>query len=242
MDSVCMRARIRDACCVARGAIAVLLVLSICGCVYFSKHTVEGACSDDLNSPIRNFCVVTPHVLWRGEKPHGTEAAWLLDHGVGTVVDLELFLDDRSAFDDAPPRLDSGADYFHIPDFEPVHIVNWSILDNHVAEFLAIMSEARKPVYVHCLDGIDRTNTLVAAYRVLIEGASRENAIEEMARFHSPYQRFDAKYIRDLAGDRGTEILRKAEEWKSRLEPSARIVCTQGKCIYSSSNGAADGG
>jgi protein tyrosine/serine phosphatase len=237
-----MRGRIREACGVANRALAGVLVLSICGCAYFSKHTVEGACSADLNSPIRNFCVVTPHVLWRGEKPNGTGTAWLVDQGVGTVVDLELFLDDHSAFDEAPPSLDASVDYFHIPDFEPVHIVNWSLLDNHVAEFLAIMSEARKPVYVHCLDGIDRTNTFVAAYRVLIEGESQEKAIEEMARFHSPYQRFDAKYIEDLAGDRGTEILRKVQERKSRPEPSGRIVCKGGKCIYSSSNGAAAGG
>lgn len=230
-----MRARIRDVVYAPAMACALLS-----GCVYFSKHTVEGACSKDLGSPIRNFCVVTPNVLWRGEKPNGQEAAWLVDHRVGTVVNLEVFLNDHHAFDEAAPRLHGKVDYFRLPDFEPVHIVNWSLLDRHVAEFLAIVSEAPKPVYVHCMDGIDRTNALVAAYRVLMEGQSREQAIAEMERFHSPYQRFDAKYINSLDEERSAAILREMKELRSKLKPSATIQCQEGKCVYSSRTPAAE--
>jgi protein tyrosine/serine phosphatase len=234
-NSVGKRGTVREACCIAARALACVLVLSVSGCVYFSSHTVKGACSNDLDSPIRNFCVVAPQVLWRGEKPNGKDAAWLVDHHVGTVVNLEVFFNDHRAFDEAAADPDSSrrVDYFHLPDFEPVHIINWSLLDDHVAEFLAIVSEAPKPVYVHCLDGIDRTNALVAAYRVLIEGDSREKAIEEMARFHSPYHRFDARYISGLEGDRRVQIMHKVSKWRSRLKPSAQIACSGGKCLYS---------
>lgn len=210
------------------------LLLLIGACVYFSKHTPEGACADNLNSPIRNFCVVTPQVLWRGERPNRADATWLVEHHVGTIVNLEVVRDDHSAFNEATFAPDSpqSVDYFHLPDFEPLHIVNWSLLDTHVAQFLAIVSDARKPVYVHCIDGIDRTSTMVAAYRVLIEGTSGEDAIAEMARFRSPYLRFDRKYISSLQGDRRTEIMQKMLEWKSRLKPSARIMCIGEKCAY----------
>lgn len=219
------------------------LLLLISGCVYFSKHTVEGACANSLDSPIRNFCVVTPRELWRGERPNVTDAAWLLQHHVGTVVNLEVFLNDHAAFQQAAVGSDFtwSVEYFHLPDWEPVHMVNWSLLDEHVAQFLAIISDAPKPVYVHCLDGIDRTNTLTAAYRVLIEGVSREDAIAEMTRFRSPWLRFDAKYVRSLEGKRREEILRKAAEWKSKLAASARIECVRGKCSYSTAATSARG-
>jgi hypothetical protein len=74
---------------------------------------------------------------------------------------------------------------------------------------------------------------------VLIEGSSREEAIAEMARFGSPWLRVDAKYIRGLQGDRRAVIMRKMGEWKSKLKAGATIVCTRGKCTYSSINGHA---
>jgi len=217
------------------------LLLLISGCVYFAQHTVQGACASSLNSPIRNFCVVTSQVLWRGERPNEADATWLVEHRVGTIVNLEEIQDDHAAFDAATPARDftHSINYYHLPDFEPLHMINWSLLDNHVARFLAIVSEAPKPVYVHCMDGIDRTGVMIAAYRVLIEGVSREEANAEMARFRSPWLRVDAKYISDLQGDRRAEIMRKMVEWKSRLKASARIVCTHGKCTYSTIDGDA---
>ena len=221
-----------------RAAGFVLMYVSLMmlpGCVYFAKHTAEGACADSLDSPIRNFCVVTPGVLWRGERPNRTDARWLLQHHVGTVVNLEVFLNDRAAFEGAAVQSDftGTVDYFHLPDWEPVHMINWSLLDRHVAQLLAILNEAPKPIYVHCLDGIDRTNTLAAAYRVLVEGVRIEDAIAEMKGFQSPWLRFDAAYIRGLQGTRREQILHSVASWKSRLETTAKINCVSGRCTYS---------
>ena len=209
---------------------ALLLLLG--GCVYFSRHTLAGACSDDLDSPIRNFCVVAPGILWRGERPTTADAKWLLEHRVGTVVSLQL--DDERAFEAlAPARgFTHTIDYFHVSGFDPIEIVIHSGLDSHVAHFLAILREAPKPVYVHCRAGVDRTGVVAAAYRVLIEGVNPEQAIAEMGRFHSPWQRFDARYIRSLSGARRTELLDKVAGWESELQPNARIECLQGRCTY----------
>src|SRR5690348_5628815 len=133
-------------------AMCRLLVLAgallLSGCAYFSKHTAEGACRDSLGSPIRNFCVEVPG-LWRGERPTRSDATWLLQHGVATVVNLEVFLSDRFAFDRATaPAAPHQVLYFHAPDFEPVHLVNWTLLDHHVARFIAIVQRAPKPIYV----------------------------------------------------------------------------------------------
>jgi len=210
---------------------AVLLLLS--GCVYFSKHTVEGACTDDLDSPIRNFCVAETAEIWQGEKPSSSDASWLLEHRVGTVVNLEVYLDDRHAFERASaPQRDLVVEYYHVPDFERVHLFNWSLLDDHVAHFLSIVAAAPKPVYVHCLDGIDRSNVLIASYRVLVEGVNPDDAIRDIERFDSPWLHVDAKYIRSLNARR-VAILEKAWKWRAHLTPAAKIECSHGSCIYS---------
>ena len=202
------------------------------GCAYFAKHTAQGACENDLGAPIRNFCAETPD-LWRGERPSRSDATWLMQHGVGTVVNLEVFLSDRLAFDraQAPPGTHE-VQYFHVPDFEPVHLINWSLLDDHVAHFIAVVKDSPKPIYVHCLDGLDRTGVLIAAYRVLVANVDHETAIREMGRYGTPWVRVDARYIRSLQGERRAAILQRIEKWRSRLKPSARIGCDLGKCRY----------
>ncbi len=201
--------------------------------MYFSKHTVQGACAQDLGSPIRNFCVTTPGMLWRGERPTASDATWLLQHQVGSIVNLEVLLDDHRAFEAAaaPPNDPMVVDYYHVPDFEPVHLLNSSLLDAHVAHFLAIVATARRPIYVHCLDGIDRSSVLIGAYRVLMEGQSPEQALREMGQFRSPWLRVDAKYIRSVAV-RQRQILARKAEWQARLRPGARIECAQARCSY----------
>jgi len=216
----------------APGIVAGLFLL-LSGCAYFAKHTAQGACRNDLDSPIRNFCAETP-TIWRGERLSRSDATWLLQHDVGTVVNLEVFLSDASAFDraQAPPGT-HNVQYFHVPDFEPVHMFNRSLLDEHVAHFMAIVAEAPKPIYVHCMDGLDRTGVLIAAYRVLIEGEKQEAAISELASYGTPWVRVDAPYIRSLEGERRTTMMHSIADWRTRLKPTAPNECERGACRYS---------
>ncbi len=219
-----------------RTAIRLLLLASVSvlasGCVYISRHTIRGACLTDMSSPVRNFCVVAPQLLWRGERPTKEDAKWLLEQHVGTVISLQL--DDRRAFEAVTlvQNYAHSVSYFRVPGFSPLHVLSPSHLDKHLALFIAIVKAAPKPVYVHCRAGVDRTGVLIAAYRVLIDGADRDEAIAEMARFHSPWQRLDAHYIRGISEARRAEILHQAGEWESRLRPTARIECERGRCIY----------
>ena len=209
-----------------------VLLLALGGCVYISPHTLRGACSNDLDSPIRNFCVVTPGTLWRGPHPDSADARWLLNHGVGSVVSLQL--NDKKAFENAaaPAGLSQSLPYFQVPGFNPFQVLSATHLDDHVALFLAIMKQAPKPIYVHCRAGVDRTGVLAAAYRVIVEGADQERVIADMARWHSPWYAIDAKYIRKLTPEREASILRKAAELGPSLRPSATIDCQRGKCTY----------
>jgi protein tyrosine/serine phosphatase len=57
----------------------------------------------------------------------------------------------------------------------------WNPEDEEVVRFLQIVtSEDRGPVFVHCKRGADRTGTMCAVYRVVVDGWSKDDAILEM--------------------------------------------------------------
>jgi len=213
----------------------LLFVFSTWSCAYFSKKTIAGACSNGLDSPIQNFCVVTPEVLWRGARPDKDSAAWLIQHGVRTIVNLELILGDESAFGQASVTDAKSHElgYFRIRDWEPLRLFAPSIVDDHIAHFLAIVGQQPKPVYVHCRYGMNRTGVMVAAYRILVEGVSDEEAIEEMRRYRGIWFEADEEYIRGLSPERREEIRRHAVEWIPKLKKDARIACENGTCSVS---------
>ncbi len=189
-------------------------------------------CENNLGSAIKNFCQVTPNILWRGGKPDKDGAAWLVEEGVRTVVNLELLHDDQNTFEQV--RLGNNGkyevSYYRIRDWEPLPIIASNLSDEHVAEFLAIMDQAPKPVYVHCRSGENRTGLMVAAYQVIVEGEDADTAIDEMAAYKGFWFKTDAKYIRGLTSERREEIRRKVKEWIPKLQEVARIVCEEGTC------------
>jgi protein tyrosine/serine phosphatase len=201
--------------------------------MHYLRRNVVGACSANLDSKILNFCVVTPDVLWRGGKLDKNGAAWLMQQGVRTIVNLELVGDDKSAF--AAAKIATAAkyeaDYFRIHDWQPLSKWAPSLLDDRVAHFLAIVSQQPKPIYVHCLIGLDRTGVMIAAYRVLVEGAGTEQAIEEMRPYHPPWFEANANYIRHLGPERREQIRRRMLQWMRRLQRDARIVCESNTCL-----------
>ena len=210
--------------------LACTLVLLLCGCVYLSRRTLPGACADSLGAPIRNFCVVTPGVLWRAESPTRSDAQWLVAHGVRTVISLQL--DVRRSFESA--RLDPGivrsVTYYRVRNFAATQVLTHRHLDDHVAEVLAIIQQAPKPVLISCRAGVDRTGVIAAAYRVLVDGMSREKAIKEMDGFHSPWDPLNNRYVRSITGARKARILRNVTAWRSRLRPTGRFECRAGGC------------
>jgi len=212
-----------------------LLVLLMPGCDPAPQKTPV-TCGNNLDSSIQNFCQVTPNVLWRGAKPDTDGAAWLVEHGVRTIVNLELLHDDKAAFEQV--RLGNNGKYevgyFRVRDWEPLPVIAPKLSDNHVAHFLAIMSHAPKPVYVHCRSGQNRTGVMVAAYRVIVEGEGDDNAIEKAVKEMEAYQghwfKADASYIRSLTPERREQIRQKVKEWIPKLKQEARFVCEEEQC------------
>lgn len=188
-------------------------------------------CDKDYGSHIKNFCIVKHGELWRGSQPRGAGAVELMNRGVRTIVNLELLHDDAPHFDQlAVPDVNKlEVEYFRVRDWELNVKLAPTLLDTHVAHFLAITRMRPKPVYVHCRQGQNRTGVMVAAYQVF-NGMSIESAIDEMKRYNGLFFQDDARYIRTLTQVRRHQLEKKIEAWIPKLRMQAKIVCKAAAC------------
>lgn len=160
------------------------------------------------------------------------DAQWLVEHGVGTIVSLEL--DVRHSFESV--HLDAAQTrtvvYYRVRDFSAIQVLTHQHLDEHVAEVLAIIEKAPKPVLINCRAGVDRTGVIAAAYRMLVQGWSAKAAIADMDGYHSPWNPLNNRYVLSIKGARKKRILRSVNEWRSRLQPTGRFDCRAGRCRF----------
>ena len=139
---------------------------------------------------MRNFARVDDG-LFRGAQPDAAGFRALSDLGVRTVVNLRLSHDDDP--EDLPPGIDVVAIPMHaFLDSDPP-------TDEDVRRFFeVVLDPARRPVFVHCAQGKDRTGTMCALYRMEVHGWTNGEALAEMRRlgFHGIYGDLE-RYVRD---------------------------------------------
>lgn len=113
--------------------------------------------------------------LYRGGVPDADGVAWLRSIGIRTVINLRHFHgESEGEIVEA-----AGLRYEHLP-LESTDAPEPA----QVARFFEIVNdEAARPVYVHCLHGVDRTGTMIAIYRIEVEGWSNSDALAEMEWF-----------------------------------------------------------
>jgi uncharacterized protein (TIGR01244 family) len=130
---------------------------------------------------LEHFAVVQPGVLMRCGQPRVRDLERVRQqHGLRTIVCARggtrhplrghWFRLERRYCREA------GIEFHHIP-FDDRSRFSTEILDRFVA---LAATPARWPLLVHCEQGFHRTGVLCAAYRIAIEGWSRERAMLEM--------------------------------------------------------------
>lgn len=194
---------------------------------------IELSCTSPLDAKVANSCVVSEQTLWRGARPNPEAAAALVALGVKTVVSLELLQDDRNAFETAviSSRDAREIQYFQVRDWEPLVLLAPGQVDDHVAHFLAIARTQPKPIYVHCRSGQNRTGIMVAAYKVFA-GADIEATISDMEQYGGFWSQADADYLRTLTPQHRAVIEERVATWIPRVRRSAKIMCSDGKCVF----------
>lgn len=117
---------------------------------------------------VPNFHQVSTN-LYRSAQPTAEGMRNLKAAGIVTVVNLRSFNSDRSEI------RGTGLSYEHI------YMKAWHPEREEILRFLRVVTNpARTPVLVHCQHGADRTGTMCAAYRMVVQGWTKEAALREM--------------------------------------------------------------
>ena len=107
--------------------------------------------------------------LYRSAQPTAEGMKNLKKMGITTVVNLRAFHSDQNEIGD------TGLNCEHI------HMKTWHPEREDVVRFLKIVTaEKQAPILFHCQHGADRTGTLCALYRVVVQDWTKEAAIQEM--------------------------------------------------------------
>lgn len=107
--------------------------------------------------------------LYRGGHVSRAGAAQLRCLGINTVVSLRVVGGDCRYITRA------GLNYVPIPSKA------WQPDEDQVVAFLRVATNPNcQPVYLYCFHGSDRTGMMSAAYRVVVQGWSKEEALCEM--------------------------------------------------------------
>lgn len=146
----------------------ILLLCVFAGCSPTGPKNPQWAqpLADD---EIPNFHRVSAD-LYRGGQPTAEGFRHLAAQGVHTVINV------RRQHSDQELLAGTGLQYVEIP------CTAWDANQiDKAAQFLRVLADAnRRPVFVHCNFGGDRTGMMVAAYRLAMCGWSKQQAMEEM--------------------------------------------------------------
>ena len=123
---------------------------------------------------IPNFDEVAPHIL-RGACPDKEDIPQLKKMGVQTILDLRM----HHSFGEERLAKLHGIRWVHVP------LGYWAPSDKKIRQAMDVLRDpSQGKVFVHCDQGADRTGTIVALYRVLVEGWTFQHAYSEMRAHH----------------------------------------------------------
>ena len=151
----------------AAAVLALGLSASIAGAAEPAKRPADWATPVEGTS-IQNLYLIEAG-LFRGSQPTAAGFQELRALGVRTVLDLAGGKGDALLVPDGSLKL------------VQIRMSAMGLHDDRVLEALRVMIDpANRPLMVHCKQGADRTGALVALYRVVVQGWTKQKAVLEM--------------------------------------------------------------
>ncbi|MCC6876282.1 MAG: dual specificity protein phosphatase family protein [Sandaracinaceae bacterium] len=113
--------------------------------------------------------------IWRGGQPDAEGVEGLRSRGIKTVVNLRHYHGESEG--ELVRAAGMRYERIALESTDPPTAAQ-------VQQFLSIVQDAEaRPVYVHCLHGVDRTGTMIAVYRIQEQGWQASDALAEMEHF-----------------------------------------------------------
>lgn len=125
---------------------------------------------------IKNFHPIDK-VLFRSGQPNHKDMVELERIGIKTIVNLRNVCSDKHEIRKTALKLSE------------VPMRAKKITYEDIVETLVSIQKAEKPVLIHCLHGSDRTGCMVAAYRMVFNNFSKQQAIDEFLEEQYGYNR-----------------------------------------------------
>lgn len=147
--------------------------------------------------------------LYRSAQPDEAGFEELYDLGIRYILNLRQHHDDRKRMGNLP------FDYHHI------RIDTTEMNYDQLVEGVAYLLQANGPVLVHCKHGSDRTGAMVAAYRIVANGWSKEQALDEFRNGGFGYHRFWFPNLTELIDSLDEDTLRRdVQKYRSATDPA----------------------
>lgn len=105
--------------------------------------------------------------VWRSAQPDAADFASLQKLGITEVLNL------REWHNDSSEAKNTGMELHRVA-MNP-----GGIREKDLVKAVKILRDSRGPILVHCMHGSDRTGTVVALYRMAVDGWTRDQAIAE---------------------------------------------------------------
>jgi protein tyrosine phosphatase (PTP) superfamily phosphohydrolase (DUF442 family) len=156
--------------------------------------------------------------LYRGAQPSSAGLRRLRELGIDTIVNLRGESDQTRSEEVEAKALGFG--YFNIA------LPNWGRpQDERVRRILLIIAAPQNGrVFVHCKEGVDRTGTIVALYRIGQQHWSADDALAEAERLGMRRSQF---WMRDYTEDYGRRTQTgdyQSSDFDDRIGTGMRIV------------------
>ena len=133
-----------------------------------------------------NFHAVSPGILYRSAQPDAAELQLAArQYGIKSVLNLRGPNAGSPWYDD-----EVGASHaLGLKHYDYAISAKRFVTRRQVADIVNILRQAPKPLLIHCMSGADRAGLVAALYRYAVDGASAQQADEQLslAYGHFPY-------------------------------------------------------